>query len=112
MSLEHLLLSRHPSQRSQPTRGANQRVYHRWEADLDDELLAALHPGLLQVRVFDPLALDNLFRGGLVFKAHRLVYHSTLGWVFDPLTRDNLRLIQHLRLKDSCITQLKAQGPF
>jgi len=20
------------------------------------------------------------FRGGLVFKAHRLVYHSTLGW--------------------------------
>jgi len=24
--------------------------------------------------------LVNRFRGGLVFKAHRLVYHSTLGW--------------------------------
>ena len=22
----------------------------------------------------------KLFRGGLVFKAHRLLYHSTLGW--------------------------------
>jgi len=22
----------------------------------------------------------NWFRGGLVIKAHRLVYHSTLGW--------------------------------
>ena len=33
-------------------------------------------------RVFRP-GFDQreaLFRGGLVFKAHRLVYHSTLGW--------------------------------
>jgi len=34
------------------------------------------------------------FRGGLVFKAHGLLYHSTLGW----------RVM-------SCVTQRKAQGP-
>jgi len=30
------------------------------------------------------------FRGGLVFKAHRLVYHSTLGWrvIKKKITRD------------------------
>jgi len=27
-----------------------------------------------------PLSNVKRFRGGLVFKAHRLVYHSTLGW--------------------------------
>jgi len=24
--------------------------------------------------------MQRTFRGGLIFKAHRLVYHSTLGW--------------------------------
>ena len=28
----------------------------------------------------DHQVLHLRFRGGLVFKAHRLVYHSTLGW--------------------------------
>ena len=33
-----------------------------------------------QVRVLDvPAQLDRLFRGGLVFKVHRLLHHSTLG---------------------------------
>ena len=76
------------------------------------------------------------FRGGLVFKAHRLVYHSTLGWRVRKMkeempvahARPNLQEGEPagglvfkmccgteegscLRLVDSCITQLKAQGP-
>jgi len=68
---------------------------------------------------------------GLVFKAHRLVYHSTLYlWTFSAarstvfLARRNrarersewctrpTEAGSFLRLIDSCITQLMAQGPF
>ena len=61
------------------------------------------------------------FRGGLVFKAHRLLYHSTLGVRVikkkkNPtpcvvVRRPKLHGVTSLRLNDSCITQLKAQGP-
>jgi len=38
------------------------------------------HPPQLRVSRGPPLLLRNVqrFRGGLVFKAHRLLYHSTL----------------------------------
>ena len=66
------------------------------------------------------------FRGGLVFEAHRLVYHSTLGLrVINKKKKTRLKVLEqrtcsgvvvteagsYLRLIDSCITQLKAQGP-
>jgi len=68
------------------------------------------------------------FRGGLVFKAHRWLYHSTLGSRVIKKKRRcgvptalasacDARLPtlpeegSYLRLIDSCITQLKAQGP-
>ena len=68
------------------------------------------------------------FRGGLVFKAHRLVYHSTLGlriikkkkrvedaaertWFTSTEMCGGSEASSYLRLIDSCITQLKAQGP-
>jgi len=42
------------------------------------------HPGIIKLlHVFEaPGKVRNVkrFRGGLVFKAHRLVCHSTLGW--------------------------------
>ena len=75
------------------------------------------------------------FRDGLVCKAHRLLYHSTLGLrvkkkkrrvggvgpvrrksrrkrrgVSLPTTQSQFQ-IWHLRLIDSCIAQLQAQGP-
>ena len=70
-------------------------------------------------------------RGGLVFKAHRLVYHATLGsrvikkkkkrpggrrsrrrWRAASAPRHASPAAgSYLRLLDSCITQLKAQGP-
>ena len=56
----------------------------------------------------------NRFRGGLVFKAHRLVYHSTLGWRVIKKKKTWWRVHEvgsYLRLIDSCITQLKAQEP-
>jgi len=40
----------------------------------------------------------HLFGGGLVFKAHRRVYHSTF--------KAHLCITQHLRLIDLCITHL------
>jgi len=47
----------------------------------------------------------RLFRGGLVFKAHRLVYHSTLGE--DDLSSEiGSEEGSYLRLIDVCITQL------
>jgi len=68
------------------------------------------------------------FRGGLVFKAHRWLYHSTLG--SRVIKKKNTALPRGcqnefennqcavvteagscLRCVDSCITQLKAQGP-
>jgi len=58
--------------------------------------------------------------GGLVFKAHRRVYHSTLGWRVIQKKYGHTALKSrpdasgagsYLRLIDSCITQLKAQGP-
>jgi len=42
-----------------------------------------LHPGASRRPLVSGNALRrnvNRFRGGLVFKAHRLLYHSTLGW--------------------------------
>ena len=40
------------------------------------------------------------FRGGLVFKAHRLVYHSTLGWRVIKKKREvEGRLVTCARLK-------------
>ena len=48
----------------------------------------------------------------LVFKAHRLVHHSTLGWrVIKQIRRDLVCSPSYLRLIDSSTTQLKAQGP-
>jgi len=35
---------------------------------------------LEEIRLAQRLQLRLRFRGGLVFKAHGLVYHSTLGW--------------------------------
>ena len=69
------------------------------------------------------------FQGGLVFKAHRLVYHSTLVWRVIKKNQKKLsggrahagdhstemcsasEAGSYLRLIDSCITQRKAQGP-
>jgi len=39
---------------------------------------AAVDDGL-SILNHDPDKVHRLFRGGLVFKAHRLLYHSTLG---------------------------------
>ena len=38
-------------------------------------------PNLVQLSIYEQLLDINVqwFRGGLVFKAHNLVYHSTLG---------------------------------
>jgi len=38
--------------------------------------------GSVQFSISEQLLYRNVqrFRGGLVFKAHRLVYHSTIGW--------------------------------
>ena len=57
------------------------------------------------------------FRGGLAFKAHRLLYHSILGLRVirkkkKVTPRGTPGSSSYLRLIDSCITQLKAQGPF
>ena len=41
------------------------------------------------------LQLDNWFRGGLVFKAHRLLYHSSVG------SRVMQRKTKYLRLEGS-----------
>jgi len=53
-----------------------------------------------------------------VFKAHRLVYHSTRGLRViikkkksSLRKREQVKLPQYLRLIESRITQLKAQGP-
>ena len=67
------------------------------------------------------------FRGGLVFKAHRLSYHSPLGlrvmkkkgWghhflgvvVLIAVARLRFQAGSNFRLIDCCITQLKAQRP-
>ena len=61
------------------------------------------------------------FRGGLVFKAHKLVYHSTLGWRVIKKKASDREAAYHrnslsgpssyLRLTGSCIAQRKAQGP-
>jgi len=60
------------------------------------------------------------FRGGLVFEAHRLLYHSTLGlraikkkhaWTAAWRARCGTEEGSYLRLIDSCITQFKAHGP-
>ena len=60
------------------------------------------------------------FRGGLVFKAHRFLYHSTLGSRVIKKKKVGGRglgfrgvglWLAYLRLIDSCITQLKDQGP-
>ena len=71
------------------------------------------------------------FRGGLVLEAHMLLYHSTLGLrvikkkkkpgggrgVGGGLLGNSTEICggseagSYLRLIDSCITQLKAQGP-
>ena len=57
------------------------------------------------------------FRGGLVFKADRLLYHSTLGLRVIKKRGPAVRLFatpaggSYLRRIDPCITQLKAQGP-
>jgi len=42
------------------------------------------------------------FRGGLAFKAHRLVYHSTLGW----------RVIKKNKLSDLVGEDADEKGPF
>jgi len=59
------------------------------------------------------------FRGGLVFEVHRFLYHSTLGLrVIKKKKKSNACNTQrvravgsYVRLIDSCITQLEAQGP-
>ena len=52
---------------SHATRGGSRDIA------LGSDSLNRLHPSLLRRNV-------KLFRGGLTFKAHRLVHHSTLGW--------------------------------
>ena len=47
--------------------------------DLGLSLLTRQLPQLLQLRLINGRHVKR-FQGGLVFKAHRLVYHSTPGW--------------------------------
>jgi len=81
---------------------------------------------------FRTTTFQKWFRGGLVVKARRLLYHSTLGLrdikknkkTTTPSSRltasryhsraemcSGSETVAYLRLIDSCITQLKAQGP-
>jgi len=75
VSLEHLLLSRNPSQSPSAENGQS-------HGRIPDVTVLVCPKSLdSRQRYCEQLLRRNVkrLRGGLVFKAHRLLYHSTLG---------------------------------